>query len=94
MTEAASAREPTGTLAQGLSGGNRRKLSAAIALLGAPSVVILDEPTAALDTKMKHHVLKLIAKLIQNRTLVMITHDQSLLSYCDRRIHLDKGRLV
>ena len=56
--------------------------------------VILDEPTSALDVRVKRQALGLIHKIIQNKTMFMVTHNKSLLRYCDREVRIHKGRLV
>lgn len=58
-----------------LSGGTKRRLSLAIALIGSPSVVLLDEPTTGLDPVSKHAVWEIINEEKRNRVTVLCTHD-------------------
>ena len=63
--------------AQKLSGGNKRKLSVAMALLGSPPVILLDEPSNGVDPKAKRFMWGIIAKLSQGRgesAVVLTTH--------------------
>jgi len=56
------------------SGGNKRKLSTAIALVGNPSVVILDEPSSGMDPVAKRNMWEFISKSMQNRAVILTTH--------------------
>ncbi|KAI8690854.1 hypothetical protein NCS56_00076900 [Fusarium sp. Ph1] len=62
------------TLASKLSGGNKRKLSLAIALMGKPPVLVLDEPTSAMDAVAKRAFWKIIQEITPNRSLLLTTH--------------------
>ncbi|KAJ6445819.1 putative PWI domain mRNA processing protein [Purpureocillium lavendulum] len=62
------------TLASKLSGGNKRKLSLAIALMGTPPVLILDEPTSAMDAVAKRSFWRLIQQIAPGRSLLLTTH--------------------
>jgi len=56
------------------SGGNKRKLSTAIALVGDPPVVILDEPSSGMDPVSKRLMWKFISKTMANRSVILTTH--------------------
>ena len=56
------------------SGGNKRKVSLAISMVGNPSVVLLDEPTAGMDPKSRRSVWDLLQTFKRNRTIVLCTH--------------------
>ena len=60
--------------ARELSGGNRRKLSIAIALVGNPSVVLLDEPSAGMDPLARRELWKSLRTIAENRSVVLTTH--------------------
>lgn len=62
------------SLAKTLSGGNKRKLSVAIAFLGNPRFVMLDEPTSGMDTTMRHDLWEILANYKKDRVLVLTTH--------------------
>lgn len=77
-----------------LSGGQRQVLAFAMATMYKPQLLLLDEPTAALDDESSHTLIKLIKKLITNWNIpaVMISHDHALnQSYGDRIILLKAG---
>jgi len=79
----------------GLSGGQARRLAAARLYLARYSLVLMDEPTAGLDTASEQHVLDAIAHLRrQGATIVMASHHPAALAAADRRLVLAGGRLV
>ena len=61
-------------MAFALSGGNKRKLSLAIALMGNPSVLLLDEPSSGMDVCAKRVMWKTLASVVPGRSLVLTTH--------------------
>lgn len=61
-------------LAHKLSGGNKRKLSLAIALLGNPKVLILDEPSSAMDAIAKREMWKMLSSITPGRSVLLTTH--------------------
>lgn len=77
-----------------LSGGERQRVCVARALLGLPKVVFADEPTAALDHSNGLSVVKLLNGMRANGSLVMVTHDPSMLEEADRIVRLADGRLL
>ncbi|KAK8045272.1 ABC transporter [Apiospora rasikravindrae] len=60
--------------AHALSGGNKRKLSLGIALMGNPSVVLLDEPSSGLDAAAKRIMWKTLASIVPGRSILLTTH--------------------
>lgn len=76
-----------------LSGGERQRVCVARALLGSPKVIFADEPTASLDHKNGAQVVHLLNKLRGSGSLVMVTHDPSMLEEANRIIRLADGRL-
>ena len=73
-----------------LSGGQRQRLGIARALYRDSQVIILDEPTNALDVETEKLVMDSITKLSKNITLIMISHSDRSLQYFDKIIDLDK----
>lgn len=76
-----------------LSGGERQRVCVARALLGAPKIIFADEPTASLDHRNGQHVVELLNANRGTGSLVMVTHDPSMLMQADRILHLADGRI-
>lgn len=79
-----------------MSGGQQQRVGIARALVVNPQIIFADEPTGNLDSKTTMEVLRLMQKIVreQNQTLVMVTHDNNLASYADRRIRIVDGKIV
>ena len=77
-----------------LSGGQRQAVAIARALLYDPPILILDEPTAAMDPASENRLKKRLQTLCQNKTTILITHKGSMLALVDKLILIDRGRLV
>jgi putative ABC transport system ATP-binding protein len=79
-----------------LSGGERQRVGVARALMADPSVLLADEPTAALDPELGAEVAALLADQTRERGLatIIVTHDDAPLEHADRRLHLVDGALV
>ena len=82
---------PQGT---GFSGGQRQRIGIARTLLRNPPVIILDEPTTALDEDSEDQVLEGLDRLMRGRTCLLITHSPRLARTADQIIELDHGRIV
>ena len=84
------------TSALGMSGGQQQRVGIARALVVKPQIIFADEPTGNLDSKTTMEVLQLMQRIVkeQNQTLVMVTHDDHLASYADRRIRIVDGKIV
>lgn len=78
-----------------LSGGERQRTAIARSFMNDPSIILADEPTANLDTKRAHEVVALIAKEVKarNKAAIMVTHDERMLTYCDRVYRIEDGIL-
>ena len=76
-----------------LSGGQQQLLAATRALINNPNIIILDEPTAALDTQSEELFVKSLKEYSQNKTLILITHRPAILNAVDRVITLEEGRV-
>ncbi len=77
-----------------LSGGQKQRVCIARALLGTPQVVFADEPTAALDHTTGQAVMELLNRHRGRGSLVVVTHDPSMLAGADRIVHMEDGELV
>jgi ATP-binding cassette, subfamily C, bacterial LapB len=79
---------------EGLSGGQKQAIAMARALVGAPAVMLLDEPTSAMDTNSENALISRLETELAGRTLVLITHRSSLLKLVDKVIILDRGKII
>ncbi|MDO9413880.1 MAG: ABC transporter ATP-binding protein [Pseudolabrys sp.] len=79
-----------------LSGGQRQRVAIARALVGSPKLLLADEPTGALDTKVSQEIVDLFKQINRDfGVLVMIiTHDPRVAAQCARRVVLRNGLLV
>lgn len=78
-----------------LSGGMKQRVAIARALAGAPKLILADEPTGALDSKMGNEILQFFKELNKDLgiTIVMITHEFDIAKYADRLVHIRDGKI-
>ena len=82
-------------MAGDLSGGQRSRLSLAIALLGAPELLVLDEPTVGLDPVLRVALWELFAELAaEGVTLLVSSHVMDEATRCDRLILMREGEII
>lgn len=84
----------TGPGGRWLSGGERQRIGIARALLRKPGFLVLDEPTAALDTGTQSKLMDALSKLEHTMSVVLITHRPELLQLADRVIEIEDGGIV
>ena len=79
-----------------LSGGQQQRVSIGRALMNSPSVVLADEPTGNLDSKISQEIMELLKKSNKkyNQTLIMITHDENIALQADRIIAIEDGHIT
>ena len=79
-----------------LSGGEKQRVAIARSLAGSPSVILADEPTAALDSENGRAVMELLAQVAKDptRAVLAVTHDHRTLAFADRIIRIEDGRIV
>lgn len=84
---------PAGEGGNSLSGGQKQRIAIARGLIKNAPIVCMDEPTAALDTKSENTIRDSISRLIEGRTVMMVTHRKALLSLMDVVYVMDGGSL-
>jgi putative ABC transport system ATP-binding protein len=86
----------TRNLASQLSGGERQRVAIGRALMNDPALVLVDEPTSSLDTKLGEAVMELLRTEITGRGVaaVVVTHDPRMTHYTDRTVEIVDGRLA
>ena len=79
-----------------LSGGEQQRVAIARAIAGNPSVILADEPTAALDGENGRAIMKILADIAreQGHAVLIVTHDPRLLPFADRIVHIEDGRIT
>ncbi|MDD2633938.1 MAG: ABC transporter ATP-binding protein [Bacteroidales bacterium] len=79
-----------------LSGGEGQRVAIARAMVKRPKLVLADEPTANLDAKNAHAILKTMKKLNEElkTTFLFSTHDEKVMGYLNRLIHLEDGKVA
>jgi putative ABC transport system ATP-binding protein len=79
-----------------MSGGQQQRVAIARALVHAPRLVVCDEPTAALDAKSGRRVMDLLREvaLVDNRAVIIVTHDNRIFDMADRILTMEDGRIT
>ena len=86
----------TGSYPRELSGGEQQRVAIARAIVGDPSVILADEPTAALDAENGRAVMSVLARIARDsaRGVLVVTHDPRIVSFADRVVHIEDGRII
>ncbi len=78
-----------------LSGGEKRRVAIASALMNNPALLLADEPTGDLDSETESEIMSLFSRLWQNgTTIIMVTHNQQLADYANRIFKMDDGLII
>jgi putative ABC transport system ATP-binding protein len=81
-------------LPEKLSGGEKQRVAIARALINDPALILADEPTANLDSKIGHEIMRLLRQIAkdQGRSVVIVSHDQRIKDIADRVLWLEDGQ--
>lgn len=77
-----------------LSGGQKQMVHILRAMAKKNKIIIMDEPTAAIDVNNRELIIKAIKEMSKGKTLLLITHDQALLKACNRVVRISNGKIV
>jgi len=79
-----------------LSGGEQQRVAIARAIVGAPDILIFDEPTASLDGDTGRRIVEFVKSEVLNerRCILIVTHDSRIYEYADRIVRMEDGRIV
>jgi len=83
-----------GERGMGLSGGERQRIALARAFLKNAPILLLDEPTSAVDVRSEAIILDAIRRLMRGRTTFMVAHRLNTLEVCDLRLQIDHGHML
>ena len=86
--------EPLGPMGRKLSGGEKKRVALARAFLQRPQILILDEVTSALDGPTAERLLDALSEFKHGRSLLLISHKPSAISWADRILVLDQGKIL
>jgi len=79
-----------------LSGGEQQRVAIARAIVGNPSAILADEPTAALDSENGHAIMDVLARIARDpsRSVLVVTHDPRIVPFADRIVRIEDGYIV
>jgi len=78
-----------------LSGGQMQRVAIARALANDPDIILADEPTGALDTKISRQIMELIASIAKDKLVIMVTHNKELAEeYATRIVNMQDGEIL
>jgi putative ABC transport system ATP-binding protein len=79
-----------------LSGGEQQRVAIARAIVGSASVLLADEPTAALDSENGHAIMTVLAEIARDRGrgVLVVTHDPRIVPFADRIVRIEDGKII
>jgi len=83
-----------GERGDGLSGGEKQSVTLARALISDPNILMLDEPTNSMDSQTEKNFISRLERIVQDKTLVVVTHKTSILKLVDRVIIVEDGKVI
>ena len=88
--------EKAHSMSSELSGGQNQRVAIARALANKPQIILADEPTAALDTERSISVVQMLKQIAldQDVAIIMVTHDEAMLPFCDRILKIENKKVV
>lgn len=95
MLNAVSLGDHLDAYSQQLSGGQKQRVAIARALVKSPTLILADEPTAALDCRTGRTVIELMQRLAkqQGTAILMVTHDHRIMDIAERTLHMEDGTM-
>ena len=95
LLEELGLQDRAGNLPSQLSGGQKQRVAIGRSLMNEPALVLFDEPTSSLDTKLGDQMVELIREEMKSRgtAAIIVTHDERITGYADRTVHITDGRL-
>lgn len=85
---------PIGERGDTLSGGQRQAIALARAIICKPDILLLDEPTSGMDMESERMVMQALEKVIQGRTVIVVTHKPAMLQFIQRLLVIENGRIM
>lgn len=82
-----------GSNAKQISGGQAQRIALARALYRDPEIIILDEATSSLDAKTENEIIEYIYSLKNDKTIIIVSHNEEILNKCDKIYQIDNGKL-
>jgi putative ABC transport system ATP-binding protein len=77
-----------------LSGGEKQRVAIARAMVNEPDIILADEPTGSLDTRLSNEILTLLQRLNEEgKTVIIVSHNPNVSKYCNRTLNIVDGRL-
>ncbi len=78
-----------------MSGGQRQRVAIARAIVNSPELILADEPTGNLDSSTAREIMEIFCELHrQGKTVVIVTHDDDVAAYCQRKIVISDGKII
>jgi HlyD family secretion protein len=77
-----------------ISGGEKQRIAIARALYADSRLIVLDEPSSALDKYSQENLIRAILRIKENRTIIIITHSDRLIEACDTTVELENGKIT